>query len=186
MAGILILTPKSSQKTVEDQVNSIICDCECGCEDKTDIEEILDRAFCTNCPKCIAKFMEDINKLGLFKCNWEVHRFHRNQATFSYTTSKYRLVLTIDIEDKEMRLARHNFPTHFSGICTLRITNKLDASKSKSVTLFDLHCDASDKTTKTSYIEMMKMYIETTFGINLDKWNEIAEGERNSSSSNQY
>lgn len=175
MASILILTPKPHKEEVEKQTNDIICECN---KTKLGIEDILDRTFCTTCPKCIAKFMEDISELGLFRFDWEPRRFRRGEAEFFYETSKYLLQLKIVVRNTELRLVRHLFPTHFAGLCYLKITNKLDRSKSKNITLFDLHCDSEDKTTKQSYIVMMKDYIEKTFGIDFTRWNEIVDGQK--------
>ena len=173
MARVLIL---STHHKVDD-LNRKICHFGC-CSDKyndmaDDIEAILDRSFYTTCPDCIARFMADIAKLGLFKCYWEPKVFVRNKAEFFHETNKYYLKLTIAITDKEMRLANRQFGTHFAGLVTLKIENKYDSKKSKSVKLFDLHCDSLSKTLKNEYLDKMREYIDTTFGIDFKRWNEI-------------
>jgi len=171
MAQVLILTTSDNIDNINENTSSIP---EYSKDTNTsDLEEILDRAFYTNCPECVAKFMDDIKKAGLFKFYWEPFRFIRNIGTFVHYTSKYELVLTIEINDKEMRIANKNFITHFSGIVKLKIRNKYDSCKSKNVTLFDLYCDSLDKDTKIKYINSMRDFIRETFGIDFEKWNEI-------------
>lgn len=179
MARVLILTTHKDLDRKNEIIHTALCGCEC-CECRCnefdynkEIEKILDRAFCTNCPDCVAKFMEDLKKLGLFKCLWEPIKFVRNEAIFKYETSKYFLGLHISIVDKEHRISRNDFMTQFDGVVSLKIRNKRDSNKTKTVVLFDLHCDSMDKGQKDLYVEQMRSYIEETFGIDFARWNEI-------------
>lgn len=174
MARVLILTTHNKLDNVNNTINCCLCNKNCAENTlNSDIDAILDRSFYTTCPDCIARFMKDISNLGLFKCLWEPKVFVRGRAKFVHETTKYYLTLTISIVDKQLRLSRSQFSTQFSGVVNLSITNKFDASKSKSVNLFDLHCDTSSTTMKTEYIKNMRDFIVTTFGIDFKKWNEI-------------
>lgn len=172
MAKILVLSAQNGIGQEDFASNSYNCSCNTEEKEET-IDSILSSDFCTSCPKCIAKFKERIAKAGMFKCLWEPVMFKRNKAKFFHATSKYYLELDINICDPGHRMSRKHFPSHFSGSVFLSISSKNCAFENKKIQLFDLWCSSEDTELKKEYLEKMREYLIETFGIDINKWNEI-------------